>query len=94
MSIYEYDEERELKLIRADEREIGREEERKKTEAERREKEIALKRVEEAVENTIRSIVSVYKKFDGKKEDAIEEVSEKCNLSKEAAREKVNTYWD
>ena len=94
MSIYEYDEERELKLIRADEREIGREEERKKTEAERREKEIALKRVEEAVENTIRSIVSVYKKFDGKKEDAIEEVSEKCNLGKEAAREKVNTYWD
>ena len=94
MSIYEYDEERELKLIRADEREIGREEERKNTEAERQEKEIALKRVEEAVENTIRSIVSVYKKFDGKKEDAIEEVSEKCNLSKEAAWEKVNTYWD
>ena len=86
MSIYEYDEERELRLIRADEREIGREEERKNTEE-------ALKRVEEAVENTIRSIVSIYKKFDGKKEDAIDEVREKCNLSKEAALEKVNTYW-
>lgn len=84
MSIYEYDEERELRLIRADEREIGieigREEERKNT--------------EEAVENTVKAIVSLCKKYSASKEDTIDEVSEKCNLSKEAAKEKVNTYWD
>lgn len=80
MSIYEYDEERELRLIRADEREIGREEERKRT--------------EEAAENTVKAIVSLCKKYNASKEDAIDEVSEKCNLSKEAAKEKVNTYWD
>ena len=83
MSIYEYDEERELRLIRADEREIGREEERKNTE----------KKVEEEKENTVKAIVSLCKKYGGKKEDAVEEVSEKCNLSKEAAQEKVNLYW-
>lgn len=86
MSIYEYDEEREMKLIRADEREIGREEERKNTEE-------ALKKVDEERENTVKAIVSLCKKYGGKKEDAVEEVSEKCNLSKEAAQEKVNLYW-
>lgn len=110
MSIYEYDEERELRLIRADERElgeeigekrgkeigikIGREEERKNTEAERQKKEIALKKVEEEKKNTIKAIVSLCKKYSGKKEDAVEEVCEKCSMSKEVAQEKVNTYWD
>ena len=77
MSIYEYDEERELRLIRADEREIG----------------IEIGR-EETAENTVKAIVSLCKKYNAPKEDAIEEVSEKCNLSKETAMEKVNTYWD
>ena len=77
MSIYEYDEERELRLIRADEREIG----------------IEIGR-EETAENTVKAIVSLCKKYNAPKEEAIDEVSEKCNLSKETAMEKVNTYWD
>lgn len=60
MSIYEYDEEREMRLIRADEREIGkeigielgREEERINTEKERLEKEKALEKAEEERINT------------------------------------------
>ena len=103
VSIYEYDEERELKLIRADERElgeeigeargkeigmkIGREEERKNTEE-------ALKKVEKVTENTVKAIVSLYKKFGGSKEEAVEEVSEKCELNIEIALEKVNLYWE
>lgn len=98
MSIYEYDEERELKLIRADEREIGkelgREEERKKTEAERLEKESALKKVEEERENAIKVTISLYRKFGQVKEEAVEAVCDKCGLSREVAQEKVRLYWE
>ena len=100
MSIYEYDEERELKLIRADERELGielgREEERKNTEAERKkneverlEKEKALKKAEES----IKALVSVCQEFGSTKEATVEKLMEKCELSKEDAEEKVNKYW-
>ena len=92
MSIYEYDEEKELKLIRADERELGielgkeygREEERKNTE-------IALKQAEE---NKIKMIVSLCKEYGSTKEETAEKLIEKCNLTKEEAIEKVNLYWD
>ncbi len=98
MSIYEYDEERELKLIREDERELGkqlgielgREEERKNTEAERQEKEIALKKAEES----IKALVSVCQEFGNTKEATVEKLIKKCELSKEDAEEKVNKYWN
>lgn len=80
MSIYEYDKERELKLIRADERELGREEERKNTEAERREKEEA--------------IVSMCREFGCTKEEAIEKLMDKCRLNRKDAEDKVNRYWE
>ena len=96
MSIYEYDEERELKIIRADERELGREEERKnteaerkKTEAERQEKEKALKKAEES----IKALVSVCQEFASTKETTVEKLMEKCELSQEEAEEKVEKYW-
>ena len=94
MSIYEYDEERELKLIRADERELGielgREEERKNTKAERQEKEKALKKAEES----IKALISVCQEFGSTKEATVEKLMEKCELSKEDAEEKVNKYWN
>ena len=104
MSIYEYDEERELKLIRADERELGKqlgielgreeerkntEEERKKTEAERQEKEKALKKAEES----IKALVSVCKEYGSTKKATVEKLMEKCELSQEDAEEKVEKYW-
>ena len=62
---------------------------------EARGKEIGMKiGREEEKENTIKAIVSLYQKFKGKKEDAVDEVIEKCDLSKEAAQEKVNDYWE
>ena len=76
MSIYEYDEEREMKLIRADEREMGREEERKEK------------------ENAIKAVVSLCKEFGNTKEQTIDKLMEKCNLSRENAEEKVESYWD
>jgi len=87
MSIYEYDKEREMKLIREDEREIGREEERKNTEAER-------KKAEAAVENNIKTVTSLCQEFGSTKEQSIEKVMEKCGLEKRLAEEKVNTYWN
>lgn len=81
MSIYEYDEERELKLIRADERELGKE----------LGKELGRK---EERENTIKAIVSLCKKYGGKQEQAVEEVCDKCGLSNEVAQEKVRLYWE
>ena len=104
MSIYEYDEERELKLIREDERELGKqlgielgreeerkntEAERKKTELERQEKEIALKRAEES----IKALISVCQEFGSNRETTVEKLMEKCGLSKEDAEEKVEKYW-
>lgn len=80
MSIYEYDEEKELRLIRADERQLGREEERENTDKERREKEEA--------------IISLCKEFGSTKEETAKRLSEKCKLSKAESEEKVNTYWE
>ena len=84
MSIYEYDEEKELKMIREDEREIGREEERKNTEA-------VLKKADE---NIIKTAVSLCKDFGSSKEDAVKKLMEKCNLSRKVAEEKIKLYWE
>ena len=87
MSIYEYDEERELALIRRDEREIGekigREKERQNVE----------KILQEEKENNIKSIVVLCRKFGRNREQTISELIEQCHLSKEQAQEKIACYW-
>ena len=64
MSIFEYDEEREIELIRRDEREIGEklgiEKERQNTQKER--------------ENAIQSIISVYKETKSSPDQAIQKL--------------------
>lgn len=87
MSIYEYDEEREMKLIRADEREIGREEERKNTDE-------ALKKFEKEKENSIKTAISLCKEFGSTKAETAAKLMEKCELSHSVAEEKVSVYWD
>lgn len=88
MSIYEYDAEREWKLIRADERELGREEERKRSEAAiEREKENAQREKEAA-------IISLCKELGCKKEETVDKLADKCHISREDAAEKVNRYWE
>ena len=90
MSIFEYDEEREIELIRRDEREIGRQEERQKAEQE-------LKKVKESFdksqENAIQSMISLCRRLGGTREQAIEELQENYGLTKEKAEEKVKIYW-
>ena len=88
MSIYEYDEERELALIRRDEREIGIEQ------GIERGKEIGEKigRQEEK-ENNIKSIVVLCRKFGRNREQTISELIEQCHLPKEQAQDKVELYW-
>ena len=85
MSIFEYDEEREIELIRRDEREIG--------------KEIGQKIGEEIGagkerENTIKSIISFGKKLGASKEQIIKELQERCSLEEQEAEKKVTLHWN
>lgn len=89
MSIYEYDEERELQIIRADERELGREEERKKTkEAERRREEAEQQR-----EEAYKSIILLSREVGRTKEDTINHLIEKCHMNREDAKSRIACYW-
>ena len=81
MSIFEYDEEREIELIRRDEREIG--------------KEIGQRiGVGKERENTIKSIISFGKKLGASKEQIIKELQERCLLEEQEAEKKVTLYWN
>ena len=89
MSIFEYDEEREIELIRRDEREIGKE----------IGKEIGQKigeeiGVEKERENTIKSIISFGKKLGASKEQIIKELQERCSLEEQGAEKKVTLHWN
>lgn len=79
-SILERDWRQELKLIREDEREFGREEERRNTEREK--------------ENSIKIIVALCKKHGKGKEEAAKEIVVNYGIVEELAREKVMLYWD
>ena len=102
MSIFEYDEEREIELIRRDEREIGQEIGQKIGEEigskkERQKAEQELKKVKESFdksqENAIQSMISLCRRLGGTKEQAVEELQGNYGLTKEKAEEKVRTYW-
>ena len=88
MSIVEYDEEREIELIRRDEREIGKEmgiqEERQRAQEE----------LDKNRENTIRSIISICKEMGGDQKVAVQKLMMNCNLNEEQAKEKVALYWE
>ena len=88
MSIFEYDEEREMELIRRDEREIGKEmgiqEERQRAQTE----------LDKNRENTIRSIISICKEMGGAQELAAQKLMKNCALDEEQAKEKVVLYWE
>lgn len=92
MSIFEYDEEREIELIRRDEREIGKEIGEKigiEKERQRAQEELDKNR-----ENTIRSIISICKEMGGDQEVAAQKLMKNCNLDEEQAKEKVAFYWE
>lgn len=80
MSIYEYDEERERKLMLADERELGREEGRKEE--------------KENTDTAIKVIISMSKKLENSKEETITLLMKQCNMSQESAESAVNKCWD
>ena len=100
MSIFEYDEQREIELIRRDEREIGKEigerigmeRERLNTEKERQNTEKERQKVEKERENTIQSIISFGQKLGGSEEQIVKELQERCGLEREQAKEKIRQY--
>ena len=95
MSIFEYDEEREIELIRRDEREIGAQKERQKAEQElKKERQRAQAEMDKNRENTIRSIISICKEMGGDQEVVAQKLMKNCNLNEEQAKEKVALYWE
>ena len=95
MSIFEYDEEREIELIRRDEREIGAQKERQKAEQElKKERQRAQAELDKNRENTIRSIISICKEMGGAQELAAQKLMKNCALNEEQAKEKVVLYWE
>ena len=96
MSIFEYDEEREIELIRRDEREIG--EKIGKEIGEKigieKERQRAQEELDKNRENTIRSIISICKEMGGDREVAAQKLMKNCNLDEEQAKEKVALYWE
>lgn len=88
MSIFEYDEEREIELIRRDEREIG-----EKIGIEK-ERQRAQEELDKNRENTIRSIISICKEMGGDQEVAAQKLMKNCDLNEEQAKEKVALYWE
>ena len=104
MSIFEYDEEREIELIRRDEREIGEKigkeigEKIGKEIGEKigieKERQRAQKELDKNRENTIRSIISICKEMGGDPELAAQKLMKNCNLNEEQAKEKVALYWE
>ena len=93
MSIFEYDEEREIELIRRDEREIGKEigQEIGQKIGQKIGEEIGA---EKERENTIKSIISFGKKLGASKEQIIKELQERCLLEEQEAEKKVALYWN
>lgn len=82
VSIFEYDEERELRLIREGEREIGREigrqemqEENQKIQAEH-----------------IKSVISLCREFGCNDEQIVEKLMEQCYLSREEAKTRITAF--
>ena len=106
MSIVEYDEEREIELIRRDEREIGEQigkaigqkiGEEIGAKKERQKAEQELKKVKENLdksqENAVQSMISLCQRLGGTKEQAIEELQGNYGQTEEQAKEKIKTYW-
>ena len=85
MSIYEFDEEREMELIRQDEREIGREEGREQGE------QAGLERGR--AEGRQQAVISLCKDFGCSYEDAVRKLMEKCSLTEEEAVARMDKYW-
>ena len=100
MSIFEYDEEREMELIRRDEREIGEKigKEIGKEIGEKigieKERQRAQAELDKNRENTIRFIISICKEMGGDQEVAVQKLMKNCNLDEELAKEKVALYWE
>ena len=87
MSIYEFDEEREMELIRQDERAEGEQAglERGRVEGEQ----VGLERGRAEGE---RAVLSLCRKFGCSREESIQRLMEECNLTQEEAEKRMEEY--
>ena len=108
MSIYEYDKERDFKLLREEERKYAREELRDEVREEVREemrdavreelrkeaREEVRRNTEQEKENAIKAIVSLCCEYGRSQEETVEKLMKNCALTEAEAQEKVQLYWN
>lgn len=108
MSIYEYDKERDFKLLREEERKYAREELRDEVREEVREemrdavreelrkeaREEVRRNTEREKENAIKAIVSLCCEYGRSQEEAVGKLMKNCALTEAEAQEKVRLYWN
>ena len=92
MSIYEYDKERDFKLLREEERKYAREELRDEVREEVREE--MRRNTEQEKENAIKAIVSLCCEYGRSQEEAVGKLMKNCALTEAEAQEKVRLYWN
>ena len=92
MSIYEYDEERELELIKEGMKQVLRDEVKAEVREEMRE-EVQREVREEIHEESVKRIILLCQKFTSAKEQAVDELINGYSLSRQEAEEKVALYW-
>ncbi len=92
MSIYEYDKERDFKLLREEERKYAREELRDEVREEVREE--MRRNTEQEKENAIKAIVSLCCEYGRSQEETVEKLMKNCALTEAEAQEKVQLYWN
>ena len=91
MSIYEFDEEREMELIRQDERAEGEQAglERGRAEGRAEGEQVGLERGRAEGE---RAVLSLCRKFGCSREESLQRLMEECNLTREEAEKRMEEY--
>ena len=84
MSIYEFDEEREMELIRQDERAEGR--------VEGEQAGLERGRAEGEQLGREKAVLSLCRKFGCSREESLQRLMEECNLTREEAEKRMEEY--
>ena len=92
MSIYEFDEEREMEMIRQDERAEGLERGREEGRAEGEQAGLERGRAEGEQLGREQAVLSLCRKFGCSHEESIQRLMEECSLTREEAEKRMEEY--
>ena len=94
MSIYEFDEEREMELIRQDERAEGEQAGLERGRVEGEQAGLERGRAEGEQLGREKAVMSLCRKFGCSREESLQRLMEECNLTLEEAEKRMEKYWD